>query len=161
MRQLQGNLAPHLVKMRIVNNAGAWYTLNADGTAEYKFGGTWDWDGEPSAWSRVWVIIYPPADLWVRDGTWGDGDTWGADGTTWGSTATPAEVRTVRGIVAEWLAPHATCKNIIVCFDAAAFDPTDSSPPLPDGTWRNWSKNVGGVQVPARDDRAIYWDGVS
>lgn len=162
LRQIQGNLTPHLVKLRIVNNAGAWYTLNEDGSVAYNEpSGNWDWDGSSADFSRFWIIIYPPADLWVRDGTWGDGDTWGSDGTTWGSTATPAEVATIRGIVAEWMAPHAQCKNIIVSFDAAAFDPTDTAPPLPDGTWGNWSHNVGGVQVPARDDRAIYWDGVT
>jgi hypothetical protein len=149
MRQIQGYLAGHSVKLRIVNNAGAWYTLNADGTTEYVLGGNWNWDGNTVQWSRFWLLIYPPADLWVRSGTWGDGSLWGEG--TWGSTATVEQVESIRGIVAEWQAPHARCVNIILVFDAAAFDPTDAAPPLPDGTW---------ARAPARDDRAIYGDGV-
>ncbi len=32
---------------------------------------------------------------------------------------------------------------------------------FPTGDWGHSSKNVGGVQVPARSTRGIYWDGVS
>jgi len=160
LRQLRGYFTPHAVKMRVVNNAGAWYTQNADGSLEYAHNSNWDWDGAPATeWSRYWVILYPPADLWVPDGTWGDGDVWGADGTTWGSTASIEQVETIRFIVKEWRGPHSVCVNIIVVFDPTAFDPTDTQPPLPDGTWAHWSKLVAGTQVPARDDRAIYWDG--
>lgn len=162
MRQIRGYLTGHAVTFRIVNNTGAWYTLNADGSTEYHYGANWNWDGAPNTeWSRFWFFIYPPADLWVRDGTWGDGSSWGDNGQTWGSTATIEQVETIRAIVTEWESPHARCINIVVVFDAAAFDPADTQPPLPDGTWAHWSKNVGGVQVPARDDRAIYWDGVT
>jgi hypothetical protein len=161
LRQIQGYLAPHVVRLRIVNTSGVWFTLNADGSIEYFEGGNWDWDGDPAQPSRFWMIIYPPGDLWVRDGTWGDGAVWGDNGQTWGSTAPIEQVETIRQIITEWEAPHSKCINVIVSFDAAAFDPTDTAPPLPDGTWAHWSKLVAGDQVPARDDRAIYWDGVS
>lgn len=161
LRQLQAYMTPHAVRLRYVNNAGFWRTLNADGSREYTRSSAWDWDGTPAAWSRFWIVIYPPPALWDRDGVWTGSEVWGDDGTTWGSTATPDEVASVRTIIADWMAPHALCKNIIIAFDDDAFDPTDTAPPLPDGTWANYSKNVGGVQVPARDARAIYWEGVS
>lgn len=149
MRQIQGLLTGHAVTLRIVNNAGAWYTLNADGSTEYHYGANWNWDGHPEEWSRFWLIIYPPPDLWARGGTWGDGGKWG-DGRTWGSTATSAQMDTIDTIIKDWRAPHSVCVNVIVVFDGTAFAPTDTAPPLPDGTWG---------PMTARDPRAIYWDG--
>lgn len=161
LRQLRGYLTGHDVRIRVVNNGGAWYTQNVDGSTEYVLAANWNWDGSTAAWSRFWVILYPPAELWTRDGTWGDGSVWGDDGTTWGCTAPIEQAETIRGIVAEWSGAHSRCVNIIVSFDPAAFNPTDTTPPLPDGTWGHWGKLVGGVMVPARDARALYMDGVS
>lgn len=149
IRQVQGYLAPHVVPARTVNDKGAWQTIGADGVKLYTLGGNWNWDGDESAQSRFWLILYPPADLWVRDGVWGDGGLWG-DGGTWGSTATIEQIETVQQIVAQWRPPHSFCMNIIVAFDPTAFDPSDTAPPLPDGDW-----NLAGN----RDPRAIYWDG--
>jgi hypothetical protein len=70
-------------------------------------------------------------------------------------------VQAIRGIVADRKPAAAVCPSVIVSFDASASAVADASPPLPDGAWGHWSKNVGGVQVPARDGRAIYWEGVS
>ncbi len=163
MRQVRAYLWPALPLMRVVDARGTWYTLNADDTVERVVGANWDWDGDTSRWARFWLVIYADG-LWTRDGTWDDGDVWGDHGdaqATWGSSATYDQVRAIRAIVGDWKAAHAACVNIIVVFDAEAFTPADTSPPLPDGTWAHWSKLVGGVQVHARDDRAIYWDGVA
>jgi hypothetical protein len=160
MRQLAGYLAGFDVPFRIVNNHGAWYTRDADGSTEYLLGNNWDWDGDDTAWSRFWVIIYPPVELWGSDGTWGDGEAWGeSDTSTWGSTATLAQVRSIKGLVEAWRAAHSLEINTIISLDPSAFDPTDTSPPLPDGTWAHWSINDSGTQVPARFDDARYWDG--
>jgi hypothetical protein len=114
-------------------------------------------------WARFWVIIDSAGGVpWSRDGTWNDGELWGDDpSASWGSTATIEQVQAIRAIVDDWKPAASVCKNIIVSFDASAFDTGDTAPPLPDGTWGPWSKNSGGVQVAARDSRAIYWDGVS
>lgn len=151
------------IRIRTVDASGNWFTIEANGDEEYLLAqGNWDWDGAPATnWSKFWVIIYSTGGVpWSRDGTWNDGETWGEPGQgTWGSTATVEEVDTIRAIVREWMPRHARCLNLIVSFSDSAFDPTDTNPPLPDGTWGNWSKLVGGVQVPARDPDGIYWDG--
>lgn len=145
--------------MRTVDNSGNWYQLN-NGVAEFSLNlDNWDWDGSTESWGRFWLILYSESGPWERDGTWGDGDLWGDDGTTWGSTASPEEVGSIRGIVRDWKPAHARCMNIIVCFDEDYLAPAEGAGDLPDGTWGHWSKNEGGVQVPARESHAIYWDG--
>jgi hypothetical protein len=158
MRQLQGYLSPHLVPMRVVNNTGAWYSLAADGTPSYHFGGNWNWDNQAGSWSRFWVIIYPPADLWVRDGLWdGHRGGWTSDGTVFGSTATIGQAAAVRNIIEAWRAPHSRCVNVIIAFDATKFDPSDSSPPLPNGTWGNYLDSSS--SSANREKTASYWRG--
>jgi hypothetical protein len=154
-------------KFRTVDVRGNWYTRDVDGTESALLKqDNWDWDSGSrddgaSRWSRFWVIIYPPASLWVADSqVWGGpAEAWGDSslGHTWGSTATPEQVQTIRFLVDDWKPAHTRCVNIIVAFDPDSFDPAS---PEPDGLWERWSKNVGGVQVPARLDTARYWDGV-
>lgn len=163
--QLAGFLTPNECVLRIWTQTGMVYTREADGTFSVVRAGSgvWDWDGHTELWARFWVVIYSVDGVpWERDGTWGDGELWGetVDGT-WGSTATINEVEGIRAIVSDWKPAAAVCKNIIVSFDADAFDPTDTSPPLPDGTWGRWGKNVAGRMTRARDDRAIYWRGTA
>lgn len=155
------------LRARTVDARGNWFTREADGTLSARLReGNWDWDGKPYdgesnlRWSRFWVILYP-SPLWSPSRTWGDGSKWGEPRATWGSTMTPGEVATLRSIVSEWMPEGTRCVNIILAFDPDSFDP--SAPlgdGLPDGLWENWSKNVGGVQVPARLASARYLDGV-
>lgn len=163
--QLAGYLSPQTCRVRIWTQIGVIYTREADGTFAISRAtrGLFNWDGQTSLWARFWLIIDSIGGVpWSRDGTWGDGEVWGEGvGLTWGSTATIDQVETIRAIIADWKPAQSVCKNIIISFDASAFAPTDASPPLPDGSWGHWSKNVSGVQVPARDDRAIYWGGVA
>lgn len=152
---VQGYLSGYDVPMRIVTNAGFWYHVDAAGTLTWERQlGTWDWDGTPAAWWRFWLIIYPPADLWVAEDDWGAGE-WG-DGGTWGTTATPEQVAAIRGLVKTWKAAHSKCEWIVIAFDGASFDP---SAPEPDGLWGPWGK--GDPRVPSRLSTARYWDGVS
>jgi hypothetical protein len=158
LRQLQGYLSPHLVPMRVVNNTGAWYSLAADGTPSYHFGGNWNWDNTATSWSRFWVIIYPPADLWVADGPWdGSRGLWVPDGTVWGCNATVGQAAAVRGIIEQWRGPHSRCVNIIVAFDPSKFDPAASSPPLPNGNWGGYWDAPS--QTASREKSATYWKG--
>ncbi len=168
--QIAGFLTPNATRIRLWSQVGLIYTREANGTLSLsRVPGLWDWDGlGASLWARFWVIIDSFDGVpWSRDGTWGDGDTWGADpNSTWGSTATRGEVQAIRGIIDTWKPAGAVCQNVIVSFTDPSFeyDPltTTTSTPFPDdGTWAHWSKNVGGVQVPARSSGAIYWDGVS
>lgn len=163
--QLAGYLSPRSTRMRIWTQVGVVYTREADGafSVQRVARGLWNWDGQTSLWARFWLIIDSVGGVpWNRDGTWGDGDVWGDSlSATWGSTATIDQVLSIRGIIDTWKPAASVCKNIIISFDAAAFATSDTSPPLPDGLWGNWSKNVGGVQVPSRDSRAIYWNGVA
>jgi hypothetical protein len=163
--QIAGYLTPSATRIRIWTQIGIIYTREADGShsIERVATGLWDWDARPDLWSRFWVIIDSIAGVpWDRDGTWGDGELWGEAGRgTWGSTATNEEVASIRAIVADWKPAASVCKNIIVSFDASAFDPGDTSPPLPDGTWGTWGTYVMGVKRASRDPRGIYWRGVA
>ena len=155
-----------LPSFRTVDARGNWYSRAANGTESFLLNqGNWNWDDRPTTpdgrqrWSRFWVIIYPNG-LWTEGpAEWGEPTTqdWGEVGQTWGSTATPEQVQTIRFIVSDWKPAHARCINIVIAFDPDSFDPTA---PEPDGLWERWSKNVGGVQVPARLSTARYWDGV-
>lgn len=156
-----------LCSFRTVDARGNWFSRAADGTKTVALKrANWDWDGVPVAerWARFWVIIYPNG-LWTEGPGWGDVDapTWGDPGITWGSTATPEQVDTIRFIVADWKPAGTRCVNVILAFDGASFDPLSvlHATGMPDGLWEHWSKNVGGVQVPARLSTARYWDGVS
>ena len=164
MRQVQGLLAGHLVPMAVVNNSGAWYTLDAAGVPGYHPTTAWNWDGDTRRWSRFWLILYPPNTLWTPTVGWGSGDVWGSNTfgdpdtqVTWGSTARLNEVNQIRALVSEWQAPHARCQNIIVAWNTTVFRPDQTAPPLPDGTWHNYAKIVSGAYVRSRDPSAIYW----
>lgn len=171
MEQIRGYCSPHAIRVRIVNEHANFYQIDRDGTRSRGKDTSWNWSDEPEKWSRFWVIIYPTTDSpqqpWARSPNWGDpelwGGAWGTPGYTWGSTATPDDVASVRKIVRTWKPAGSRCINIIIVFqdDAEAFEVDATAPPAPDGTWGNWSKNVGGVQIPARSQDAIYWDGTS
>lgn len=147
---------------RTVDARGNWYSRAADGTETSLLKQeNWDWDGSAigERWSRFWVIVYPNG-LWVENsedygGLFEYGDV---PEEVWGSTTHPTIVSTLRGIVSDWMPAGTRCINIIIALDPASFDPTA---PEPDGLWEHWSKNVAGVQVPARLSTARYWDGVT
>ncbi len=164
MEQVRAYCYPHAVRVRVWTERGKVYTHDRDGTLSVVRTTDWDWDGSDldEAWNRFWLLIYVTTDTtplpWQRI-TWGQaGLLWGNSQYTWGSTASPGDVAALRSIVEDWRGT-AQCKHIMLCFDDTEFDPTDGAPPLPDGTWGPWSKNVGGVQVPTRSPTALYWPG--
>ena len=165
LEQLQAYCNVDLM-VRTVDTRGNWFTIAADGTRSVLLDqGNWDWDGAAaSEWGRFWVIIYPPAtgELWNQTPNWGDADLWGGEwgraGYTWGSTATPDQVQAVRSIVRQWKPAGTTCEWVVLAFAPASFDPTDASPPNPDGDWGIWHERVNPA-VPVRLGTASYWDG--
>lgn len=164
LSQLRGFLTPHAPVARYVHRTdgtiASYLTHNADGTFTYTIAdpANWNWDGQLTQWSRFWIVLYPPPALWTDDGTWGNDADWG-DGGTWGTSATTEEVETVRALCAEWKSAGSKCVEIIIAFSSGDFEPSDASPPNPDGNWQYFSKNVAGVQVPARLPNAAYWPG--
>jgi hypothetical protein len=152
--------------IRTVDNRGTWYTRAADGTQSTVLAaGNFDWDGEPTKWSRFFVVLYPPTTLWTEGPVWGDADlwggAWGTSGYTWGSTATPEQVRSIRGIIRDWKPAGTRCVNIIVAFDAASFDPaTAPGAPMPDGGWA-FHGDGASTRGRSRLDTARYWKGTS
>lgn len=176
IEQLRAFLSPHEVLVRTVDNHGNWYELERDGDRgnggrPYK-GTPWDWDAQPTKWSRFWVVIHvttaTPQQPWQELPPIGDPDLWdgaiGSPGFTIGSTATPEDVAGVRKVVQRFKPAGTRGVKIIIVFDSSddAFNPeAGAAPPLPDGTWGHASKNVAGAQVSARSDGAIYWIGTS
>jgi hypothetical protein len=160
LEQIRAYLVPHAVRVRTVDQWGNWYTIEADGTRSRYKASAWDWDGTSQAAgrSRFWVLIYlGDTGPWFRQEPWGDpGKLWGEAGQTWGSTATPEEIAGLRRIVDFWRPAGTRCVQIIYCFEPTLFAPSDTAPPLPDGTYATWGKYVGSVKVHARNRDAIY-----
>lgn len=145
--------------MRVVTNAGVWYSLYPDGTVEQRELGNWNWDGKPELWARLWVIIYcdDTGYPWVAEDVWGVGN-WGESGDdgTWGSTATRPEVETILMAIQMWKGGHSLYPYTIVALDPDSFNP---DAPEPDGTWGKSYKIVDGVAAKSRLESARYWDG--
>ncbi|MFS8066597.1 MAG: hypothetical protein ACMG6S_09530, partial [Byssovorax sp.] len=82
---------------------------------------------------------------------------------TVGTTATVAYIEQLRGVLDEWKPAGIAVPYIIISFDPSAFDPLTPgpypAPGMPDGTWHNHGKVVGGVRVPTRLSSARYWQG--
>lgn len=161
---IAGYLTPRAVKLRIWTQVGVVYTLDADGTftIERVASDLWNWDGQTDLWARFWVVIYSIDGIpWSQSPDLGAelGHTIGENPSgTVGSTATISEVASIRGIIDEFKPAASKCVNVIISFDAAAFDPGDTSPPLPNGTWANYWDTPS--LAANRDTRGIYWKGI-
>jgi hypothetical protein len=158
------------VRLLIVTNSSVWYERTTDGTLNWHKASpaNWDWDGQSDLWSRFWLILFPPSSLWVQSPPeWGDtgqaglwGGAWGSAGYTWGSTATQDQVGTIRQIVRTWKPAHTKCEWIILAFEGATFEPTETpGSPMPDGTWGPWGLVGTDPRTASRQEEASYWDG--
>ncbi len=91
---------------------GAWGD-GAWGDAGEWGGGVWGWDPPDHVsgyWSRFWVLL--EGATWTVD-VWGGGSAWD-DAGTWGSSATPAEVATLRALVRKWKSADEICAGFVV-----------------------------------------------
>jgi hypothetical protein len=165
MEQLRGYMFPANVRIRTVDDRGNWFTIARDGTRSYVLNsGTWNWDSPVGRKTRFWVIVYPEEIAPGRFIPWGNDPVWGASASriwgdralTWGTTATPAEVATVRQIIRTWKPAGTSCKNIIIAYDDSSFDP---SSPEPDGDWNLWGTGGNGPRTSNRLSTARYWRG--
>ncbi len=77
----------------------------------------WDFDNEPTNWSRHWPVI--TSHPWIA-WEWGDGYQWGG-GRTWGSTASREEIDSLKQISAQWKPMEAVTHSIIIVVDAANY----------------------------------------
>jgi len=161
IRQLQGFISPSTTTIRIVNNAGGWFTIDAAGVQStfQSSPNNWNWDGNAAAWSRMWVIIYT-ASIWPVEGTFGDGATYG-DGGALGTTASLATIAAIQSIISVWKAAHATTVFVIFADDPNSLNPFYAvGPPMPDGTWGTWATNTVSASVASRLQTARYVDAV-
>lgn len=163
MDQLAGYLTRYDVTIRCVNLNGAWLTRLPDGTREYHRASpsNWNWDPHTDEWSRYWVIIYPPIDLWVDEGYF-DSDEYFGDGGQIGSTITQDQADSLRAIVLAWNPPHACPSHIILALDSESFDPAGApGAPLPTVDWETWADYDGSDNAySTRLDTGRYCTGI-
>lgn len=166
IRQVKGYLTGHQVQIATVTSAkGSWNVSDASGNETVLRGeNNWNWQGDASTlWSKSWVIIWPESSGVIAAGpTCGSGAKCGQKNLTLGTTATPAQVSSIREIVRQFKGAGRTVVNIIIALDPTSFAPTSApGAPMPDGTWGSDGKYVGGTKVPARLLTARYWDGTA
>jgi hypothetical protein len=139
-------------------------TANADGTTS-KTTGAWNWDNgghgfvddvtvhppsEVKDWtSDLWIVVYTCE--WAVTGTIGATADPSHDSEAIGHLVNPTTADTILGLVAQYKGAHVWIRAIVWSYDVTEVDPA------PDGTWGNFSKYVGGVQVPARSATCRYW----
>lgn len=122
------------VAVRAVSNSGVWWSrpsLTGEFTQTHSSPNNWVWDALTTRWWRGWVIIDSSAGPWAVD-VWGTPGVWG-DGGVWGCDATVAQVAMIERIVRTWKSAHESIQ-IIVSFGSGLYEPTDTSPPNPNGT---------------------------
>lgn len=157
-QQIQAYLANTPI-VRVVDRSGNWVTANADGTTTFQVDTTWNWDGVSNPeragwWSDLWIIV-TPSEWPVYAGGLEDPAFEAAWGTTTGfglgHEVPRAAVDAILGLVHAWKGAHTWVEAIIFSSNPALFQPGHLGVVgNPDGTWGKWSKNVQGVQTPAR-----------
>lgn len=157
-------------RVRVVDRAGQWLTVNEDGSVETREPDptTWDWDSvshpeRAGHWWNLWVIVDPPSDAGAGEGEWPDSGTWG-DGELWGGTlgfghdSEVEEYDAIMSLLEQHRSFHTFIRCVIFTDDAAALDPDDPMT-LPDGTWGSWSLPGSDPLVAGgRDTDFRYWE---
>lgn len=158
VRQVQAYVGS--VRVRVVNRAGSWVTINADGTlVRSSPPSLFDWDSVSNPeragyWSEQWIIVYDPPYA-PRGNVLGDASVLGGDGFGVGHLCPALESDTLRKIIAQWKAAHSYVRAVIWTTDAARFDPTDSLT-WPNGNWGQWHIGAGPSDRDITDCR--YWE---
>lgn len=148
-----GGIAASTIDVR-----GNEYSIDADGNETVLQGQAWDWDGAPASprWSRFWLRIDDGAGVISAAPDWGDPELWG------GSFPAPDYAIGLVGF-----GPDDRRAMVDLLYGAHPWRPAGTLPETmvfsldgsliaPDGSWGNWSENVGGTQVPSRDRSLRY-----
>jgi hypothetical protein len=158
-REIHEYLANH-PRIRIVNRAGHWLTLEQDGTIT-ETDAAWNWDGTSNPeragyWSELWVIVYPTQ--WAKAAKWGTGEKWGG-GLGFGHDVTRKGVDALTGLFAEWKSAHSKIRAVIWTSDATLFDPSNPTS-LPNGTWGQWGGKGNGPRTGSGRNISTcrYWE---
>lgn len=159
-REIHEYLSDH-PRVRVVNRAGHWVTLNADGTVETT-DIAWDWDSVSNPeragyWSELWVIVY--TSQFPNQGTWGDGRTWGSRDSGIGQVMKRVDHDAIRNLIGTWKSAHSKVRAVIWTTDDTLFDPGDPGT-CPDGTWGQWSTGGSGSRVASNRNTTTcrYWE---
>ncbi len=152
--QIRGFCQPYSVRVATVDQRGTWKQTNYDGARSTTRGTAWDWDGATpfeDYRGRFWVLVYPRAAEPIFERVKWGARKWGATNATWGTTATPAQGRGLMQLLKTWK-PAGTRPLFLIGVDpdSTDFEPTETAPPLPDGTWGDNHVMSAGIQVPAR-----------
>jgi hypothetical protein len=150
-REIHEYLSDH-PRVRVINRAGHWVTMNEDGTVETA-DATWDWDSVSNPeragnWSEIWVVVY--TSQFPNAGTWGDGRKWGLRDSGLGHVVKRVDRDAMHNLIGTWKAAHSLVRTIIWTTDNALFDPT-APLTLPNGNWGQWSKLMSGGSRVASD----------
>jgi hypothetical protein len=171
----QGTLGTGVMPVvRIVDRNGNWVIANSDGTitttsAPFDWDETLGWVDDvgqnPGAtvsewWSDMWIVIAPPtgsSPIYPLYTSTSD-PAWLANfnGPKTLACGHQAPLNVVNGIdtlIATWKGAHVWIRCVIWPGDSTSFSP---STPTADGTFGNFSKNVGGTQVQGRNATARY-----
>lgn len=153
-------------KVRIVNRAGKWITVDTDGTVT-THQATFDWDSvshpeRAGYWSDLWLVVYSAPTQWGTSGPFLDtagAPTWGADQLGIGHDDTREEYDALTGLLAQWKAAHSLIRAVIFTSDATLFDPTTPAS-LPNGQWGEWGNHNSGSRVASSRNLTTcrYWE---
>jgi hypothetical protein len=166
------NLQPYFLPgavptIRIVHQSGdgahaTWHTLAPDGTySVYRpLNSNWNWDTNPGAWSRFWVIIYVNG-IGSDGAKYGDGTVFGDGVTVYGGHLDSAQIADIVSIIIDSKAAHSALWGVILATDPASFDPTTTAQVQPDGSTTlpisNWGSTINPVTgLPSRLDTARF-----
>ena len=171
----QGTLGAGILPIvRVINRSGTWVTANSDGTTTKVTGAPFNWDetlgwddgtlhqlGEVVSgyWSDSWIVIAPNNSTPIfapytgtDDPAWlanfGPAATFGA-----GCQIPLAVANGILQLIHTWSGAHMWVRAVILAADNTSYSP---GTPTADGTFGDWSKLVGGVQVPAREPTARF-----
>lgn len=152
-------------RVRIVNRAGHWWTVNEDGTTEERLGISFNWDSvshpeRAGFWSEMWIIVYPTQ--WAhRTQTFGSGFQFGGDQFGLGHYVSRQEYDAVKSLLSTWKALHSKIRAVIWTSDPDRFDP-DTPASLPDGEWGAWGTTggAGTSRIASHRDMTTcrYWE---
>ena len=156
-----------LPKVTVIDRAGQFTTLSPLGVFSYAVDATWSalWDGQaigPSNWSDMWIIVYATPSQYVNYANFNDA-AWTAawhskTGVGIGHTVPRVDSDAIGNLIANEKGAHTKIQAVIFTTNAALFVPGSlGTAGNPDGHWGNWSKVVGGNQVPARNLACRYW----